>query len=140
MPDGKHSLCATGTSWYPYSDILKYTACVTVCTLRRKVKIRLHPAMGRCFQHGFLEREAIDVWSLSEREPSSAEENGHSRSLSTVLLYTVLYSFAESASSHNLLDLNFRNSSGGIGIEQNTSASVYADKLHSLNKNGNTVK
>jgi hypothetical protein len=109
---------------------MKHHTCIIVCTLRRKVQIRLHPAMGLCFQHGFLERETIDVCSLTERELSPAEENGHSRSLSTVMLYTLLYNFAESASGHNLLDLNFRNSSGGIGTKWNTSASVYADKLH----------
>jgi hypothetical protein len=94
--------------------------------------------MGLCFQHGFLERETIDVCSLTGRELSPAEENGRGTSLSAVMLHTVLYTFTESASSHNLLDLNFRNSSGGIGTEWNISASVYADELHSLKKNGNT--
>jgi hypothetical protein len=71
---------------------------------------------------------------------SPAEEHGHSTSLSTVTLHNVLHDSVESASSHDLFDLNFRGSSGGIGTEWNISASVYVDELHSWNKNGIAVK
>jgi hypothetical protein len=63
--------------------------------------------MRLCSQHRFLDRETTNVCSLTEGTESRGREPSQ-MSVSTFTLYAALYDSAESASCHNLFDLNFR--------------------------------
>jgi hypothetical protein len=65
----------------------------------------------------FRERDDQCLQPNRERTESRGRKPSQMSSLSTVMVHTVLYNSAETASSHNLFDFNFRTSSGGIGTE-----------------------